>query len=253
MRCHHDKNPRRCMTSCDGGFLHCTGMSCKCWDCDDCRPARFAGLKRLAAAGRPTTMITLTIRNTGQEDHDALAQRLVQCWRNILQRAKREGIAAGVEYVAVFEAQRSGMPHLHILCRAPFIPHDWISARMDEYLDSPNVWIRRVFSQQQAASYVAKYISKGPHRYAGCKRYWRSQGYALVDPDSLRDTPLADRAWTVHGVGFLELADLLRSQGWDIHGTRPGGWIGAPPSEDAPGGSSRAWDRAERGFPRYEH
>lgn len=249
MQCSSDNHPHRCVSWFDSGKMCASGLSCNRWDCDTCKPRRLRGLKSLAKSGRPTTMITLTCRHTSFDSPAEAAQRLVQSWRLVLQRAKREGIAAGVEYLCVFEQHKSGWPHLHILCRAPYIDQQWLSDRMAEYADGPNVWIRKVRSQRMAAYYVSKYCSKGPHRYDGCKRYWRSQGYQVEDIDASDGVPVHDRRYQLHRVGLLALADVLRRTGWEVVGTEPGGWIAKPPDFDCPMPQAGEWEHLERGPP----
>lgn len=217
------------------------GLSCNRWTCDECRPKRLAKLKRLAQSGRPTTMITLTCRHSSYESPDAAAQRLVQAWRLVLQRAKREGLAARIEYLCVFEEHKSGWPHLHILCRAPYLSHSWLSARMEEYADGPNVWIAQVKSARSASRYVAKYVSKGPGRFGGCKRYWRSQHYQIDEIDPYTPGAEDGPCWFYTPASLGELADAYRAQGWHVVAVENGGWLAVPPSLDAPLCQWQAW------------
>lgn len=164
---------------------------CKSWHCEYCFPIRLKQLQRDAANGNPDKFITLTSRRRPDEmTPDEAAQELVHAWRMIVQRAKREKIWTDPQYVAVFELTQNGWPHLHILIRCEYIAHSWLKARMTEYAESPNVWIKKVYNEQHAAWYVAKYCSKGPERFEGCKRYWRTHGYDLSE--GKRDKPLHD-------------------------------------------------------------
>ena len=90
----------------------------------------------------------------------------------------------------MFEKTKTGWPHLHILCRMPYVPQAWLSRRMGELIDSPVVDIRALHNVRKAAAYVAKYIAKHPHRFEGCKRYWRSQDWVLDPIDD--DAPVMD-------------------------------------------------------------
>jgi len=155
-------------------------FQCKRWSCEDCFQTRLRRLRLEAADGLPNTFLTLTSRFRSDITPDEAARDLVRAWRNIRQRAAREGYADKIPFLAVFEETRQGWPHLHILCRAPFIPKRWLSERMAEYTDSPIVDIGRIKSRKHATWYVAKYVSKGPGRFEGCKRYWRSHDYSLA-------------------------------------------------------------------------
>ena len=102
---------------------------------------------------------------------------LVKAWRNIRQQAKRELGVDKIPFMAVFEKTKRGWPHLHILCRSPFISQKWISEKCAKYLNSPVVFIERIKSAARTARYVAKYCSKDPQIWDGVKRYWRSLDY----------------------------------------------------------------------------
>lgn len=105
------------------------------------------------------------------------------------QRLTRDGLAEKIPFVAVFEETKAGWPHLHILCRAPYIPQNYLSGLAAKYLRSPVVDIRKVYNRRHASRYVAKYIAKGPAKFNACKRYWRSQDYC---ESAAADKPIHD-------------------------------------------------------------
>lgn len=189
-------------------------LKCRRWTCEDCFPKRAAELRRLAADGEPETLITLTVKPKAFSSPDAAAKALVKAWRNIRQRAIREGYADRVPFLAVFELTKRGWPHLHILARLPFLPQQWLSARCQQYLRSPIVDIRKVYNRRHASRYIAKYVSKEPIRLHGCKRYWRSQDWSLQDEASkpVHDSGRtwwrsdADKQWWI---GYLQICDWV--------------------------------------------
>lgn len=197
------------------GQMQASRLWCRSWNCEDCRPRRLSKLRRLAASGSPTTLITLTINPARFHDMDEAAQALVHGWRMVLQRAKREGIAQQVQYLAVFEETKAGTPHLHILARCPYIPQRWLSDRMREYCDSPIVDIRKIWNRRHASRYVAKYVSKGPGRFRGCKRYWRSQAYSDLQRQEANTTGKTGDAWM--NPDYLESVRVnIRRAGWRV-------------------------------------
>lgn len=155
-----------------------TPLRCKRWRCETCLPDRLRQLQALAAAGAPTTLLTLTINPAAHADPASAARALVKCWRLMRQRLTRDGYCGKQPFIAVVEATKRGWPHLHVLARLPYVPHAYLSKLARKYIGSPIVDIRRIHSRKHAARYVAKYVSKGPAHYDGCKRYWRSQDYA---------------------------------------------------------------------------
>lgn len=66
---------------------------------------------------------------------------------------------------------------------------------MAEYIGAPIVDVQTVHDAAGAAAYVAKYISKAPVRYDGCKRYWRSQGWCASWIEHWEGPDLTNRHW----------------------------------------------------------
>jgi len=172
-------------------------------------PFRLAALKRLAANGKPTTFLTLTVNPaTGQSPTDR-ARELVDAMRIMLKRAGRKFTKSRIEYLAVFEETKKGEPHLHMLMRAPFVPQKWISATMDELIAAPIVDIRRVTSARLAAQYVAKYVAKGPKSFGNLKRYWHTKRYDLAALDAPKSADERDSGWRVVRDPLFIIAELL--------------------------------------------
>lgn len=205
-------------------------LYCRRWTCETCFERRCRELRGLAAEGEPTTLITLTVNPKHFSGYDHAAKELVRAWRNIRQRAAREKLAQKIPFLAVFESTKNGWPHLHILCRAPFIPHAWLSARCRDYLRSPVVDIRAVYSRRHASRYVAKYVSKSPHRFKGVKRYWRSQDYATQER---APKPVADRnrAWLRSHYTVHDWEQIAQHWGWYVLDDDTDGLILTPSTE----------------------
>lgn len=191
-------------------------VACKCWDCDQCRPIRLWQLARLAEAGSPVSMITLTASPQNYQSPDEMARAIVRGWRNVIQRGTREGLFTRPAYLCVFEEHQSGWPHLHILWRGPYVPQEWLSQRMAEYADGPNVWINTLASGEAAAEYVAKYISKGPARYSGCKRYWRSLNWLSEQQKQLAEDMKWWSAAVYNNEHIAHVHWILRNSGWQV-------------------------------------
>lgn len=129
----------------------------------------------MAVAGEPTTFITLTSNPHSNNLPCDRARALVDGWRTLVKRIKKTFRYDRFEYLVVMEATKRGEPHLHILCRAKFIPQKWLSDQWADIVGAPIVDIRKIRSASMAASYVAKYIGKDPHKFGTLKRYYRSQ------------------------------------------------------------------------------
>jgi len=166
----------------------------------------------MASDGQPTTFITLTVNPRHGQDRVERARELSNAWKIVVKRARRKFTKAPLEYLAVFEETKKGEPHLHILCRAPFIPQRWLSAAMDELIHAPVVDIRKVHGTREAARYVAKYVGKGPKAFAELKRYWQSKGYNL-NPDAIKPKgEKPDSGWRVWKEPLVFLIDIFRAQ-----------------------------------------
>lgn len=189
-------------------------LKCKCWNCEVCGPMRQKQLQFKGREGKPNKFLTLTVRAGNDDDQAAQARSLVQAWRTIRRRARKEFHTGRIEFLAVFENTQFGAPHLHILCRMQFVPQAWISRQMRALLDSPICDIRRVRSRKQAAWYVSKYVSKAPTRWKGCKRYWRSMSWC--DPKKRQELvqgKMPDLYYMARAIP-KKVAQLLLSRGF---------------------------------------
>ncbi len=169
-----------------------TALKCRSWGCEHCNPDRQKALRRMARHGEPNMFLTLTHRRSDDFTPAEAARRLVDAWQLVVKRIKRHYAYKRLPFLAVFEAHKSGYPHLHVLLRCKWIDHHVISAWMDELADSPIVDVRRVRTASQAASYITKYVGKAPGLFGSCKRYWTSQDWQIAKPD---EPILMDIAW----------------------------------------------------------
>lgn len=165
----------------------------------------------MGADGQPTSFITLTVNPARGQSPDERAAELSNAWRLIAKRARRKFTKAPLEYLAIFEETKKGEPHLHILCRAPFIPQKWLSDQMQELMQAPIVDIRRVKSTAEAAKYVAKYAGKGPKPFATLKRYWSTPKYDLTRDSKSDDDKDSDKGWRIWKEPLCVIADIFRS------------------------------------------
>lgn len=198
-------------------------LPCRCWSCQDCQPKRCARLRSEAYRGHPNTFITLTVNpQIGQNPQDR-AQKLVEAWRKVRRKARKLEGNKTLPFLAVIEETQEGEPHLHILCRVKWIPQAWLSREMDFQIGAPVCDIRRVNSKKKAARYVAKYIGKNPEKYAGCKRYWRSQDYIIEERQAFnKELGEPVRSWWVKGnvneVVSLYTRKFYRVEEYDLPG-----------------------------------
>ena len=197
-----------------------TPLRCNCWSCDDCQPRRRARLFYQAMSGSPNTFITLTSNPAVGDSPEERAQALPNAWRIIVRRAKAKYGYKSIPYLCVFEATKYGEPHLHILARVPWIEQAWLSAQMDELTGAPIVDIRRVRTQKNIVSYVAKYVGKDPHHFDGTKRYWCTQDWSLpkVPEDLVPD--LEEPYFVIRSCSWQEIAERAEKDGFFVTWTK---------------------------------
>jgi len=159
----------------EGQTLSISRLKCKNWFCPRCGPKRKRQLQWLAKNGQPNKFITLTASPASGTTPKEKARRLKEAWKKLRRKAAKKWNGATIQFLCVFEQTKQGNPHLHILARSKYIPQNWISNEMMRLTKSPIVDVRKIRNTHHAAFYVTKYLSKAPHRFPGCKRYWRSQ------------------------------------------------------------------------------
>jgi hypothetical protein len=170
-------------------------MACRAWACEWCAPMRRKQLIALGLAGEPNRFLTLTIRPAPSRTPNSAAAELSRAWKLIKKRAIRQLGIKKLEYLAVFERTKLGWPHLHILIRGDFLPQRWLSQQMADIAGSPVVWIEAVTNQKKAATYVAKYCGKDPHKFGTLKRYWHSKGYNINQDNEGEENPWGGYTW----------------------------------------------------------
>jgi hypothetical protein len=167
---------------------------CKQWSCGRCRQSVSKlwahkvyvafNAKTMSASIKgdksPIWFITLTMpRGWHKSDRVSKAHYdyLHDKWRKVVKECQKK--YHNFAYVAVLEAHKTGVPHLHILMTRPLPTknqpraskhelHDYaVSHGFGYMVDQQRVNSRR------AASYVAKYLTKGGHLlHKGARRVW---------------------------------------------------------------------------------
>jgi len=207
-------------------------LKCKSWTCEHCAPERRRQLMAQASAGNPNRFITLTSNPRSGETAQEALKTLSHAWNVIVKKLRRAHPKRRSEYLAVVEATKRGMPHLHILYRGPFVPQRVLSHWMAELAQAPIVDIRRVKNQREAVRYVAKYITKKPAQFGASKRYWKSRAYVQPDPETPYEPEPITGTWSRVDISLDGLAAYMRLNGYtDVKQTAERVW-GIPPPYD---------------------
>ena len=199
-----------------GEAVHVATLRCKRWKCDYCKPFRARALKYLCREGGPTKFLTLTVNPATEPDPHKAARLLVWAWQCVVKRIKRRYGFDRVPYIVVIERTKKGFPHLHVLGRFGYVPHEWLSEQMRQLINAPIVDVRQVKNAKQAAAYVAKYVGKDPHQFVGCKRYWRSQDWILNREKWEADRDDFRAGWMKNPASPLTIADDLLRRGFAL-------------------------------------
>jgi hypothetical protein len=117
----------------------------------------MSGLEYAAARGERARFLTLTSSPSSSKPiHDS--------FRSFVKRVRRR--YGSFEYLAVKEFTKSGLAHLHILFRGPFLDQAWVSSTWQEIHGAKIVYIEEVRGNlKQVANYLAKYIISDGERF----------------------------------------------------------------------------------------
>lgn len=185
-----------CLVKVTPRAIDITACSCRCWSCEKCAPLRQWRCEQDIIAGEPTTFITLGCRPSRYESPDEARADMGRCFAKLAKRIRRKWPNHEFEYAAFWEAFKSGWPHVHIACRATYLPQKWLSKQWKNLLDAPVVHLRKAGTARQIAKYLCKYLTKQPHQFGKAKRYYYSQGYRSTPVmDDCRKRPPAQIRW----------------------------------------------------------
>lgn len=191
-------------------------LKCKSWLCPTCHEDRRRQLIALAFAGKPNRFITLTVSPHVGVGPLERAYELSRSWRNIVKCLKRKYPGQSLQYLCVFEKQKSGEPHLHILWRGPWVDQAWLSSQMQSRMGAPICDVRSVTKRKEIAGYVAKYIGKASQKFGNLKRYWKSKAYDLSESmDGWNKAGPADN-WQIWKFTLRECVGMWTHQGYDV-------------------------------------
>jgi len=206
-------------------------LYCRRWECPDCGPRLVKKARRRLIAGEPTSFLTLTCRPQDDTTPSAQFRKLSIAINHLFKRLRRHYPGQSIEYALVWEKTRKGWPHAHLLLRAPFVPHALISHHWRKLTGSFVVDIRAVRTKGEAASYVAKYLTKNLDRPYRMKRYRTSLHYSEAPPRfPLRDYLSIVRweKWTA--TAEASIAELVSRTGLTFSEYWPELWL-PPPNE----------------------
>jgi hypothetical protein len=207
----------------DGSQVVVVPLCCKSWSCPDCAPRLAKAWAARAAQAKPERFITLTADPALFESPFAAYERMKKAWSSLVRqwrqawKAKpgKPGKPAKVlEYLAIWELQQNGYPHLHIMQRGDYIPHQWLKNTWKKLGCGSIVDIKRITDAKMAAAYVVKYTGKETARTKALIGHRRlilaSRGFFKAPVVTHEDDRFADWLWTYVRTSAVAAFDLLQ-------------------------------------------
>lgn len=199
----------------------CAILRCKRWSCEICQPFNRSRVIHDARRGHPRTFLTLTCNPHRYETPDEAARDMRRALVMLRRSIETKYELKNMPFLVVFEKTKRGWPHMHILCRAPWINQEWLSNRWEELTGAKIVDIRRIKDNAKAYYYVTKYIGKQLSAFKGCKRWWRSHNYNIDEKEERPKVTFGAR-WEVVERRWCDYIADLKHFGYELRNERPG-------------------------------
>ena len=85
-----------------------------------------------------------------------------------------------VEYIWVREFTKSGLEHMHVIIRGPYIPQRWLSNNWESIHGAKVVYIEAIWDSSKALKYMVKYMAKEIKGRFGYSWGWIFRGASTV-------------------------------------------------------------------------
>ena len=196
-------------------------LKCKRWTCDICNPDNRWKVMQRAKYGKPNVFMTLTVPPHKYADKDEAARDMRRGLVLLRRRIAKKWNIENIPFLVVFEAHKSGWPHMHLLLRAKFMPQQILKAMWKDIMGAGSVDLRFIKDTGRVLAYIVKYIGKDLGKFEGCKRWWRSQNYDLGEDEYEKPHLFGDRIF-VTNFNYEQLAQQMRVEGYHIK--QKGNW-----------------------------
>lgn len=157
-----------------------SALRCKRWSCPICREDNRRKVMHAARRGEPNIFLTLTVKPDLYDTPDEAARDMKRGLVALRRRIERKWGIEKLPFIVVFERTKKGWPHMHLLCRAPFMPQKELAEMWQAITGAFIIDIRFIRRKSQVLFYVTKYIGKDLAAFEGCKRWWRSHNYQRI-------------------------------------------------------------------------
>lgn len=153
-------------------------LKCKRWSCETCNPDCRRHVIGKAKEGNPNVFMTLTCPHDKYETPDQAARDMKRALVLLRKKLARTHGIEKLPFIVVFEKHKDGFPHMHILCRMPYVHWRKLRKYWQDIIGAYMVDVRFIKKKTQVLFYVTKYIGKDLAAFKGCKRWWRSHNYS---------------------------------------------------------------------------
>ncbi len=171
--------------------------TCKSWWCPRCKLPKALRLTEKICCGDPERMITLTSNPAAAQTPTESINLMKAGWVRLLRKIRKH--FKDFQYVLIWELTKRGWPHIHIACRGPYIPREFLKYWWNEFTSAPMVHITKIKSPLHASRYLAKYFVKDQAPVLRLLNHRRlvqySRRWALRDTESSGQLEPADYIW----------------------------------------------------------
>lgn len=147
-------------TQSEGQFTYVRHM-CKSYSCSVCGPKKLRRARwrigQEAQGRRLTRLASLTLDPRKIHEGQSPFVYLRETWRKMRVSLARH-LGKSIQFIAVVELHKSGIPHLHVLVGA-YLPQEWLSAAWQGVGGGKIVDIRYV-DVHRVSRYLSKYLTK---------------------------------------------------------------------------------------------
>ena len=164
-------------------------LRCKRWSCETCHPYNRMKVMNAARKGKPNIFMTLTSVEGAFSSPDEAARDMKRALVLLRRRIERRWGIEKLPFIVVFERTKKGWPHMHLLLRGKYMHWRVLRGMWEELTGAHQVDVRFIRKASQVLFYVTKYIGKELAAFEGCKRWWRSHNYNVVDEDPWQLVP----------------------------------------------------------------
>lgn len=190
-------------------------LKCKRWSCEFCNPDCRRNVIARAREGLPNVFLTLTCQHKNYETPDEAARDMKRALVLFRKKLARSHGVEKMPFIVVYEKHKSGWPHMHLLCRLPFIHISKLKRYWNDIIGAFQVDIRFIRKKSQVLFYVTKYIGKDLEAFKGCKRWWRSHNYT-IDKDEKEPVFMYGDRFEIVNLDFLTYQNSHYLNGMDI-------------------------------------